>query len=147
MKIFFHKGLTKFRKSEIPPSEFCSICGDWGKLWIPNLTRMFLIECYWMLQNSSVTAFTDFELLSENQLEEGGRKITVPPLRIGLNQPHVLSTSWKYSSSWRSFPNMDETWNHLIYKWLKFKKGQTETNTCSKFIVEALEAVEKYVQI
>ena len=41
---------------------------------------------------------------------------------------------------------MDETWNHLIYKWLKFKKGQTETNTCSKFIVEALEEGEKYVQ-
>ena len=51
-------------KSEIPPSEFCPISGDWVKLWIPNLTRMSLIECYWMLQISRVTAFTVFELLS-----------------------------------------------------------------------------------
>ena len=28
---------------------------------------MSLIECYWMLQNSRVTAFTVFELLRENQ--------------------------------------------------------------------------------
>ena len=27
-------------KSEIPPSEFCPISGDWGELWIPNLARM-----------------------------------------------------------------------------------------------------------
>ena len=30
----------EIRKSEIPPSEFCPICGSWGKLWIPNLARM-----------------------------------------------------------------------------------------------------------
>ena len=28
--IFFHKGLTGNPKSEIPPSEFCPISGDWG---------------------------------------------------------------------------------------------------------------------
>ena len=50
------------------PSEFCPISGDWGELWIPNLAWMSLIECYWMLQNSRVTAFTVFELLRENQL-------------------------------------------------------------------------------
>ena len=42
---------------------------------------------------------------------------------------------------------MDETWNHQIYRWLKFKKGQTEqTNTCSKSKIEALEEGGKYVQ-
>ena len=42
---------------------------------------------------------------------------------------------------------MDETWNHQIYKRLKFKKGQTEqTNTCSKSTIEALEEGGKYVQ-
>ena len=35
-------------------SEFCLISGDWGEFWIPNLAQMSLIECYWMLQNSSV---------------------------------------------------------------------------------------------
>ena len=31
---------------------------------------MSIIECYWMLQNSRVTAFTVFELLRKNQLGE-----------------------------------------------------------------------------
>ena len=56
------------RKSEIPPFEFCPISGDWGKLGIPNLWRTSLIKCYWMLQNTRVTAFTVSELLRENQL-------------------------------------------------------------------------------
>ena len=60
------------QKSEIPPSEFCPISGDWGELWIPNLARMSLIECYWMLQDCRVTAITVFELLRENW---GGGKI------------------------------------------------------------------------
>ena len=68
MKIFFYKGLTRNPEIGNTPSEFCPISGDWGKLWIPNLTRMSLIECYWMLQNSSVTVFTVFRLLRENQL-------------------------------------------------------------------------------
>ena len=69
----------EIRKSEIPLSEFCPISGDWDELWIPNLARMSLIECYWMLQNSRVTAFTVFELLRENQL---GGKITPPRPRL-----------------------------------------------------------------
>ena len=56
-------------KLEIPPSEFFPISEDWGKLWIPNFARMSVIECYWMLQNCRVTAFTVFELLRENQLK------------------------------------------------------------------------------
>ena len=67
----FIRDWPEIRKSEIPSSEFCPISGDWGKLWIPNLARMSLIECYWMLQNSRVTAFTVLELLRENQLEGG----------------------------------------------------------------------------
>ena len=65
----FVRDWPEIRKLEIPPSEFCPISGDWGELWIPNLARMSLIECYWMLQNSRVTTFTIFELLRENQLE------------------------------------------------------------------------------
>ena len=69
----------EIRKSEIPLSEFCPIFGDWGELSIPNLARMSLIECYWMLKNPRVTAFTVFELLRENQL---GGKITPPRPRL-----------------------------------------------------------------
>ena len=42
----FLRDRPEIRKPEILPSEFCPISGDWGKLWIPNLARMSLIECY-----------------------------------------------------------------------------------------------------
>ena len=78
----FIKDWQEIRKSEIPPSEFFPISGDWDKLWIPNLARMFLIECYWMLQNSRATAFTVFELLRENQL--AGVKLPPSPPRTQI---------------------------------------------------------------
>ena len=58
-------------KLEIPASESFPITGDWGKLWIPILARMSLIECYWMMQNSRVAAFNFFGLLRENPLGGG----------------------------------------------------------------------------
>ena len=64
------------RKSKIPPSEFCPISGDWSKLGIPNLARMALRKCYWILQNTRVTAFTVSKLLRENQ--QWGK--IIPPL-------------------------------------------------------------------
>ena len=67
---YFIRDWPEIWKLEIPPSEFCPISGDWIELWIPHLSRMSLIECYWILQNSRVTAFTIFELLRENRLRE-----------------------------------------------------------------------------
>ena len=58
------------QKAEILPSEFCPTSGDWGELGIPNLARMSLIKCYWMLQNVKITAFIVYEL-RENQQGEG----------------------------------------------------------------------------
>ena len=75
LQFSFIRDSPEIRKSERPPSEFCQVSGDVGQLWITNLERMSLIECYWMLQNSKVTAFTVFELLRENQ--QGGVKL--PP--------------------------------------------------------------------
>ena len=81
----FIKDWPEIRKSEIPMSEFFPISEDWGELWIPNLAKMSLIECYWMLQNNRVTAFIVFELLRENQL---GDKIIPPPqTKIRVNTP------------------------------------------------------------
>ena len=77
----FIRDWPEIQKSEIPTSEFFPVSGDWGKLWIPNLARMSLIECYWMLQNYRVTAFTVFELLRENQ---SGVKLLSPLPRLGL---------------------------------------------------------------
>ena len=65
---FFIRDWPEIRNTEKPTSEFCPVSGDWNQLWIPNLARMSLIECYWMLQNSRVIAFSVFELLRENQL-------------------------------------------------------------------------------
>ena len=75
----FIRDWPEIQKSEIPRSEFFTIFGDWGKLWIPNLARMSLIECYWMLQNARIKAFTVFELLRVNQLEERGIKLPSSP--------------------------------------------------------------------
>ena len=75
-QFYFIRDWPEIRNSEIPPSEFCPISEDWGKLWIPNLVEMSLIECYWMLENSRVTASTNFELLRKNQL---GRGVKLPP--------------------------------------------------------------------
>ena len=64
----FIRDWPEILKLEIHPSEFCPISRDWGKFWISNLVRMSLVECYWMLQVSSITAFNLFEILREKQL-------------------------------------------------------------------------------
>ena len=74
----FYKGLTRNPEIGNTPSGFCPISGDWGELWIPNLARMSLIECYGMLQNARITAFIVLELLRKNQLGRGG----LPPTHI-----------------------------------------------------------------
>ena len=79
-QFYFIRDWPEILKSEIPPSAFCPMSGDWCELWIPILARMFLIERYWMLQNSRVAAFTVFELLRENQLGVGTNH---PPPRLG----------------------------------------------------------------
>ena len=86
----FIRDWREFRKSELPPSEVCPISVDWDELWIPNLARLSVIECYWMLQNSRVTAFTALELLRENQLGRGGGVSTLPP-RLGLKSKLVCN--------------------------------------------------------
>ena len=86
----FTRDWPEIRKSEIPPSEFCAISGDWGKLWIQNLAWMSLIEYNWMKKNSRVTAFTVLELLKEIQLGRGGGKIT-PNTQIRVKKVESVS--------------------------------------------------------
>ena len=62
-KFIFIRDCPGIRKSEIFPSEFCQISWEWGKLEIPNLARILLTKCYWMLQNARATAFNISELL------------------------------------------------------------------------------------
>ena len=72
----FIRDWPEIRKLEIAPSEFSSVSADWVELTVPNLARMSLIKCYWMLQNARVTAFAVSELLTENQQEMWG----LPPV-------------------------------------------------------------------
>ena len=83
----FIRDWPEIRKSKIPPSEFCPISGEWDDLWIPNVSRMSLIEFYGMQQNSRVTAFTVFELLRENQL---GGVVKLPPLPLSHNDQELV---------------------------------------------------------
>ena len=90
----FIRDWPEIRKSEIPPSEFCPISGDWGKLWISNLAKLSLIECYWMMQNSRVTAFTVFEFKGNPTGGVGGwTELPPPPTQIRVNPLSVNFTS------------------------------------------------------
>ena len=83
MTIFFNKRLTRNPGIGNTPSEFFLISEDWVELWTPHLAWLFLLECYWILHNSRLTAFTVFELLQEIQLGRGQNY--TPPPRLGLN--------------------------------------------------------------
>ena len=52
MTFSFIRDWPEILKLVMPPSEFFTISGDLGELWVPNLTRMSLMKKYWMLQNS-----------------------------------------------------------------------------------------------
>ena len=95
----FIRNWPEIWKSEILPSEFRPVSGDWGKWGIPNLARMSLMKCYWMLQNTSVTTFTVSELLREKQ--QGGGKLPPPPPIPPLPPPPHLQIRVKsFGKSW-----------------------------------------------
>ena len=93
MTIFFYKDWPEIRKSEIAPSEFCSIFGDWGELGIPNLAQMFFNE---MLLNSAKCQSYSFYHFWVNKVKPtGGLKLPLPP-RLG----------WKFEYHTSFFSNM-----------------------------------------
>ena len=123
----FVKNWPEIQISEIPLSEFCALCRGWSMLGIPNLARMSLIKCYWMLQNAKVTAFIVTELLRENQLT-----LNTPPsplvtqiLRLGLNLNVLLSHSSLFlllslQSSSSYFLFLLSCFHSLFYKYTKW---------------------------
>ena len=57
------------RNSEIGNTPVCVLPNIWrlGQVRELHFARIFLIKCYWMLQNVRVLAFTVSDLLMENQ--------------------------------------------------------------------------------
>ena len=95
----------EIRKSEISPSEFCPISRDWGELLIPNLARMFLVKCYWMLQNAWVKWILKYE--SKFTWKSQGIYIVEPNIDVAvfkfvqicfirINGFHLLSSPRNY---------------------------------------------------
>ena len=89
---FCYKGWPEIQKSEIHPSEFCPISGEWDELGIPYLAGVSVVKCYWMLQNAKSTAFTVSELLRENQQGAGrGAVIPFPLPKLGLRKQLTIN--------------------------------------------------------
>ena len=96
-QFLFIRDWPEIRKSEMPPYEFCPISGDWDKLGIPNLAWIFLIKCYWMLENARTIAYTVSELLTENQQSGGGRRIKYPQqIRVKGTLMLIWKSSYMY---------------------------------------------------
>ena len=78
----FIRDWPEIRNLEMPPSVHYSISGDWNRLGIPNLAKMFLMKGYWMQKNARVTSFAVSELSREHQ-----KAGTFYPLtRLGLRK-------------------------------------------------------------
>ena len=80
IRIFVYKGLT--RKPEVGNTSVWDFANIWrrGKWWMPNLSRVFLMICYWILQNSRVAVITVSELLREKPA--GGKLTSLPTPQI-----------------------------------------------------------------
>ena len=127
----FIKDWPEIWKSEIPPSEFCPISRDWGKLGTPKLARISLIKCYWMLQNPRVTTFTVSELPGENQRGWGGG-VNYPPAPSQIRVNIRSEIRRRSCSGWHRICNVikspeKEPVKHL--KWSLFRRVLNTSNS------------------
>ena len=86
-KFSFIGDWSEIGKSKILAPLICQISGDWDKIGIINLARMYLMKIYWMLQNDRVTAFALSQLLKENQQ---GVKLPHSPFQIRVKSRWVF---------------------------------------------------------
>ena len=114
----FIRDWPEIRKSEIHPSEFCSICGDWGELGIRNLAQIFLMKCYWILQNARVTAFIVSQLFKKNHHCEGHLKV---PLTYCTNYFWYTFNKEKPLLSKRTCITTKRKYLPVLFKCLSFK--------------------------
>ena len=91
-QLTFMRDWPEIRKSEIPPSEFCPISGDWGELGIPNFPWISLMKYYWILQNTKVTDF--FWVIQGKPTGMGGEDYL--PLTLGLRKIMNKRDCWSF---------------------------------------------------
>ena len=87
----FIRNWPEIQISKIPP--FFPISGNWDELETPNLVRVSLMKCYWMLQNAKVTASTVSELLRENQHGTGVSNYLLPIQIKSITSFDILDSS------------------------------------------------------
>ena len=104
----------EIRKSEITPSEFCPISGDWSKLGIPNLGLTSLMKWWNVTEWCKMPGLQLLQFLSyygkTNRGEEEGISLpSPPPTQIRVNEIvwalHVaflifFSNFWYVSNLW-----------------------------------------------
>ena len=115
-KLSFVRDWPEIRKLEIPTPHFCPISGDWGKLRMQNLARIFLTKIHWMLQKARITAFPsqttvrksyqDWQVKTKSETWLGKMRL------------------WYNTNTWSNFLNTHQSFSII---WTSF------WNTCSNF--------------
>ena len=93
----FIRDWPEIRKSEIPPLSFSQYL-ETGRVRGTKFDTNFSNECYWILQNARVTAFTVSELIRGKQ--QGVAKITAPSPSHTHTQIRVSVFLFIYSMQW-----------------------------------------------
>ena len=88
--------------SEIPSCEFWQISGHWGELGMPSFTGMSVIKCYWMLQNTRVTAFYHFWVIKGKSTV--GIKL-IPPTQTRVNWLSLFRLFFLHFNKFNSITN------------------------------------------
>ena len=83
VRIFVFKRLTRNLDIGKTPVWIYPVSGDWGKLGIPNIARLFLINSYGMLQNPGLLQLLRFWVI-KGKLKKGV-KLPLTQIRVKNN--------------------------------------------------------------
>ena len=116
MTIFFYKHLTRNLEIGNIPAWVLSNIWRLEQARKTNFAQMFLINCYWMLQNVTVTAFNVFELLRENQ-QGVGESLPLPKLGL-ISWLMICKLMLQLQSSFRFACCNSDSWRRSTLKYL-----------------------------
>ena len=120
-RFFFIRVWPEIWISEIPPSEFCPISGDWDKLGIPNLARIFSNEILLNAPKCQGYSFYHFWII-KGKPTGGGVKLP-STTQIRVNPFHTIdiflyplkqSKKFWFSDVFRRYRKRSVAWNSLM---------------------------------